>query len=89
MKLTVRIPTGILAQVLNEALGMDTPITGDEPITVEWSMKARELPAYAKAVGEVAQTFEEMFPDEPVDEPDDGTSPHTVPMDAPAEAEAA
>ena len=82
MKLTVRIPTEILAQCLTEGLGMGEPIIATEPIELEFNMKARELPAYAKAVGEVAQVFEELF----TEEPEDGTSPFTVTMDDEAEA---
>ena len=84
MKLTVRIPTEILAQCLTEGLAMDEAITAAEPIEIEFSMKARELPAYAKAVGEVAQVFEELF----TEEPEGGTSPFTVTMND-DEAEAA
>ena len=85
MKTTLRIPTGILAQVLTEGLGMDTPIEGGDPIELEFNMKARELPAYAKAVGDVIRIICDLMDEDYLsdDDPEDGTSPHTIVMDDP------
>jgi hypothetical protein len=89
MKLTFRIPTEIISQLLTEGLGMDTPIEAGEPITVELDVKAREIVRIGKGGFEIMEAFDDFLSGSDTEEADDGTSPHTVPMDEPAEAEAA
>jgi hypothetical protein len=90
MKLTFRIPTEIISQVLTEGLGMDTPIEAGEPITVELDVKARELVRIGKGGFEIMEAFDDFLSGATtVDEPDDGTNPITVPMDDQATEEAA
>lgn len=72
MKTTVRIPTGMIAQVLTEALAMDEPVTSDEPIEIEFEMKAKEFPRYVVAVTQLAEKFDELM-----NPSTDGTSPYT------------
>jgi hypothetical protein len=79
MKLTIRIPTQVIGPILTEALGMTEPIVATDSIECEFDIKPNEMPAYAKAVGDVADVIERWA----TGEPGDGTSPHTVPMDDP------
>jgi hypothetical protein len=76
MKLTIRIPTQVLGPILTEALGMTEPIVATDSIECEFDIKPKEMPAYAKAVVDVADVIERWA----TDEPSDGTSPITVEM---------